>query len=120
MVKLLLICMFAFLEFSSESLLQTSLSAKQLASRFEDFKLKFNKKYHSTAEERKRFEIFRENLALIHAHNSGDSKYTLKVTQFADKRPFEFKSLHMANQAQLVGGGPIHQLVIPSRHSRGV
>ncbi|XP_044761035.1 trophozoite cysteine proteinase-like isoform X1 [Coccinella septempunctata] len=56
--------------------------------RFKDFQKKYNKSYKSAAEEKKRFEIFKENVRKIDEHNAqyyeGKTTFLQEVNQFSD------------------------------------
>ncbi|VEN50056.1 unnamed protein product [Callosobruchus maculatus] len=59
------------------------------------FKVDHGKTYRSLREEQARFSVFQSNLRTIEQHNAkyeaGEETYYLKVTQFADMTPEEFK-----------------------------
>jgi C1A family cysteine protease len=58
---------------------------------FRNFQLKFNKRYETIVELRKRFEIFRENIIEIYNHNNQKNKtFTLAINQFTDLTQEEF------------------------------
>jgi len=50
-----------------------------------------NQTYSSKAEHDKRFEIFKDNMEKIKAHNQGEHSWTMGITQFADLTTKEFK-----------------------------
>jgi len=56
----------------------------------EDAKARHNS-YSSKAEHDMRFEIFKDNMEKIKEHNSGDHSWFMKITQFTDMKPKEFK-----------------------------
>lgn len=58
---------------------------------FNDFQVKFNKRYESLEELRNRFEIFKENAIEIYNHNKNENKtFTLAINQFTDLTHDEF------------------------------
>jgi C1A family cysteine protease len=58
---------------------------------FNDFQVKFNKRYESLEELRNRFEIFKENAIEIYNHNKNENKtFTLAINQFTDLTRDEF------------------------------
>ena len=79
----------------------TSLRIQQLAieeQEFRDYMDKFNKNYETEAEFAQRFQIFRENSALIRAHNAKYSEPILEVNKFADLTNEEFMQKHIGQQ----------------------
>jgi len=62
---------------------------------FESFAQSFNKQYSSEQEKFQRFEIFRDNLAYIRAFNSREKSWKMRVNQFADLTPEEFRSMYL-------------------------
>jgi len=50
-----------------------------------------NHTYSSKSEHDKRFEIFKDSMEIIKAHNQGEHSWTMGITQFADMTPKEFK-----------------------------
>jgi hypothetical protein len=72
---------------------QTDYASTQLALQHHEFRQfieKYNKFYEDEEEYGKRFEIYRENSALIRAHNRSPASYTLEVNMFADMTHEEF------------------------------
>jgi len=63
--------------------------------KFIDFIKKYNKNYGEN-ELDNRYNIFKENLERIENHNSQNLGWTMKINQFADLSPEEFKNTHMA------------------------
>jgi cathepsin L len=61
----------------------------QAARSFKAFQAKYQKSYE-TEEASRRYDIFKENLKIIEAHNAKNLSWTMGVTQFADMTPFEF------------------------------
>jgi C1A family cysteine protease len=58
---------------------------------FNDFQLKFNKRYENLEELKHRFEIFKENAVEIYSHNKNENKtFTLSINQFSDLTRDEF------------------------------
>lgn len=60
------------------------------------FKQGFSKEYQGSAEERRRFEIFRANVDLIEETNAQNLTYTLGINQFADMVPEEMPFINGA------------------------
>ena len=72
---------------------QPDFASQQLALEHNDFRQfvsKYNKNYATEEEFSLRFNIYRENSALIRAHNRSQSNYKLAVNHFADLTPEEF------------------------------
>jgi C1A family cysteine protease len=65
------------------------LAAAQL--KFDEFKLRFNKRYVPVEEEHVRFEIFRDNMDRAAALQSADPEATFGVTKFSDLTATEFR-----------------------------
>jgi hypothetical protein len=62
------------------------------------FKADYGKSYDSNApgeDEASRFEIFKQNVDKIHAHNAMELSYTLGVNEFADLTAEEFVSIYV-------------------------
>lgn len=58
---------------------------------FRNFQSKFNRRYETIEELKKRFEIFRENVIEIYNHNKQENKtFTLAINQFTDLTREEF------------------------------
>ena len=64
---------------------------------FDEFRVRFQKKYESLEELETRFKIFRDNVALIREHNLRTENFTMGVNAFTDLTPEEFR-------LQYVGG----------------
>lgn len=60
---------------------------------FEDFKVKFQRKYKTTDEESKRREIFRESMKRVDKNNNINGSPVFGVTKYSDRTPEEFKTL---------------------------
>jgi len=72
------------------AVLGLALSSSELE--FHKFKEAYGKRY-AKADEKLRFEVFSENLKRIENHNSNPHRsWTMKVTEFADMSPEEFRS----------------------------
>lgn len=71
---------------------------------FSQFQERFSKKYESLAELEARFDIFRNNLRNIIAHNSDVTQnFTMGINQFTDLTPGEFKMLYVNGMKTRVG-----------------
>jgi len=81
---MLIVCFFYFL--------LTCVYTHPLHTMFEQFKLRFGRKYENEMENNKRFQIFIENKALIDDHNLKNESFTLKMNHFGDRHHDEFKS----------------------------
>jgi cathepsin L len=62
---------------------------------FVQFMAIFNKKYESTPELFKRFNIFKDNLEFIQSHNAENHTYTLGVNEFTDLSHEEFVATYV-------------------------
>jgi len=73
-----------------------------------DFKRLFGKVYESATEERRRFDIFKENLAYVETENAWNHSYELEVNKFADLSLEEFTSRYMgmSKPDRLFGDAP--------------
>lgn len=60
-----------------------------------DFLQTYKKGYNSIAEEKSRFQIFKDNLELIKWMQSRDQDATYGVTKFADLTPHEFRAKYL-------------------------
>ncbi|KAG6549515.1 hypothetical protein Mapa_008895 [Marchantia paleacea] len=65
---------------------------------FKNWMRDHSKTYEDQAEERLRFDIFKQNLELINAHNEKKSSFTLGLNQFADLTLDEFKTMYLRNK----------------------
>ena len=71
---------------------------------FSNFQERFNKRYSSLQELEKRFDLFKENILDILAHNSQiNQNFTLGINQFSDLSSEEFKSTYVGSYKQQVG-----------------
>ncbi|KAG5680027.1 hypothetical protein PVAND_009560 [Polypedilum vanderplanki] len=90
LIPLLVLILLSF-EYSSARHISTPIMAQK---QWEDYKLKFNKKY-SDEEDPERFAIFTETLKQIEEHNEkynkGEVSFSMGVNQFADLKPHEKK-----------------------------
>merc|ERR1712226_1269955 len=79
------------------------LAAAAVPSDWNQFKARFGKTYKSSAEESRRFAIYKENLAFIARHNAdaatGKESYTVGVNHFADLTNAEFRTQYLADMA---------------------
>jgi len=57
---------------------------------FAEFTVKYNKRYSNEMEANARFEIFKENFALIANHNNGNHTYSMAINEYADMTWEEF------------------------------
>ena len=66
--------------------------AENLKSEWEEWKETYKKVYSTKQEDAKRFNVWRDNRAIILQHNSNkDNSYTLAINEFADLTGEEFK-----------------------------
>ncbi|RNA25138.1 cathepsin L [Brachionus plicatilis] len=74
-----------------------ALTAQQLATKWNGFKLSNKRRYSNRLDEALRFQIFKSNLEFIEKHNAradiGEVSYRLAVNQFADMTSHEFSIL---------------------------
>merc|ERR1712076_332027 len=79
------------------------LAAAAVPSDWNQFKARFGKTYKSSAEESRRFAIYKENLAFVARHNAdaatGKESYTVGVNHFADLTNAEFRTQYLADMA---------------------
>jgi hypothetical protein len=72
-----------------------ALTDAEITQQWNDFKVKFNKKYADDAEEQMRKQLFTTNLQKIEEHNKkyerGEVTYTQGINQFADLTDEELK-----------------------------
>ncbi|CAD8099850.1 unnamed protein product [Paramecium sonneborni] len=71
---------------------------------FNDWKMRYNKKFSSEQEEMYRYQVFNKNLDLIESHNndkSGKYTYTLEANQFADLSEQEFIERYLNLKAKI-------------------
>ncbi|CAG9323449.1 unnamed protein product [Blepharisma stoltei] len=61
---------------------------------FQDYLSKWNKIYSDELEYQSRFKIYKENSVFIRNFNSQGHSWTLKLNEFADMTPSEFKSIY--------------------------
>eukprot|EP00451_Oxyrrhis_marina_P005670 CAMPEP_0204303870 /NCGR_PEP_ID=MMETSP0468-20130131/84125_1 /ASSEMBLY_ACC=CAM_ASM_000383 /TAXON_ID=2969 /ORGANISM="Oxyrrhis marina" /LENGTH=398 /DNA_ID=CAMNT_0051283189 /DNA_START=62 /DNA_END=1259 /DNA_ORIENTATION=+ len=66
---------------------------------FRNFKNDYSKTYNGDEEEALRFKIFKDNVDLIHEHNSKGASYELGVNQFADLTLEEFSQTYLGYKA---------------------
>ncbi|CAG2170165.1 unnamed protein product [Oppiella nova] len=71
---------------------------QNLENAFNEFKYEFYKLYESSEEDRRKEQIFRDNMLRVYGHNlkalDGTYSYTLRVSRFADLTPQEFRQNH--------------------------
>lgn len=68
-----------------------------IAEKFEQWKAQYGRTYKESAENSKRFEIFKDNLVAVERFNNaaiGNRSYTLRLNKFADLTPQEFIASH--------------------------
>lgn len=71
---------------------------------FNDFQIRFDRRYSSLKEFATRFSIFRDNLRRILAHNSDfNQNFTLGINQFTDLSPEEFKQTYVNGRQNNLG-----------------
>nr|CAI5831684.1 unnamed protein product [Callosobruchus analis] len=83
------------MKYLSLFLLFAGVAALSDLDQWRQFKIKYGKTYTSSLEDRKRFNIFHENVRKILGHNKkfdkGEVTYAMKVTKFTDLTQDEFK-----------------------------
>jgi len=62
---------------------------------FQDFTIRYNKKYSTAEEYQKRLNIFQQNQKFINEHNKSNKDYTLAINEFADLTHEEFKRSYL-------------------------
>lgn len=65
--------------------------ASALALNFDEWVLRFKKRYSTEVEKERRRMIWSENVRAIEAHNAAAATYVLKMNQFGDMTPIEFR-----------------------------
>jgi C1A family cysteine protease len=70
---------------------------------FVQFMTQYNKKYDSTEETFKRYNIFKENVDMINAENAKNLTYWLGVNEFSDMTEAEFVATHTGHRSQYDG-----------------
>ncbi|XP_031779205.1 crustapain isoform X1 [Nasonia vitripennis] len=65
---------------------------------WEQYKIKFNKKYANPEEEQRRYKIYLDTKKKVEEHNvkynNGEVSFSLGINHFADRTPEELKSMH--------------------------
>lgn len=67
---------------------------QRMMSQFNDFTTMYQRGYASQKERNLRFEIFTRNQLFIEMHNSQNLSFTLKMNQFGDLTPEEFRTVY--------------------------
>ena len=91
---------------------------------FEDFKLRFGKRYASPEEEAQRLAIFVQNMKIAKLQQAENPQATFGATKFADLTPEEFAARHLAKmpsdvRASLKKSTPTHQVREKSKLAMG-
>jgi len=82
--------------FLRQRVLSSVLSEEEEWTHFNNFQEKFSKSYSNIQELEERFNVFRNNLRKIIAHNMDTTQnFTMGVNQFADLTPDEFKKTYI-------------------------
>nr|XP_043620364.1 zingipain-2-like [Erigeron canadensis] len=77
------------------------LDEQSMLVRHEQWMAHHGRVYKDEKEKQQRFQIFKDNVALVEAHNGGpDVGYTLEVNQFADLTNEEFRASHHGYKKQ--------------------
>nr|QCU55012.1 3,4-methylenedioxy cinnamic acid hydratase/lyase [Piper nigrum] len=100
----------------AESAIHRTLGAAHHVMAFARFARRFGKQYSSVDEIRKRFDIFVENLELIHSTNKRGLSYKLGINKFADLSWEEFKAHHLGaaqNCSATRGTHKLTQAILP-------
>lgn len=75
---------------------ETKRSEAEVQRMYERWLVENRKNYNALGEKERRFNIFKDNLKLIEAHNSvPDRTYELGLTRFADLTDDEFRAIHL-------------------------
>jgi len=98
---------YTYLRMKFLCLFALAVGAVDLQTSFVDF-LKAYHKVYTTEEVAQRFEIFKDNIARIEAHNQKNLSWTLGVNQFADLTAEEFEKQYM---------GKVKTIVKPTKES---
>ena len=78
-----------------------TLNDPTMLARHEQWMARHGRVYTDEKEKQIRFEIFKNNVALVEAHNKGlDKGYTLEVNKFADLTNEEFRASHHGYKKQ--------------------
>jgi len=96
----LVLCLVAF-ALATETL--TQLRQRQ----FEEFIVKYNKSYESSAEKERRFRIFQANVAIAEQRTLRDKMATFGVTKFSDLTTQEFKDKYLMKVERTFVKAPI-------------
>nr|ABS32279.1 cathepsin L protease inhibitor 1 [Diaprepes abbreviatus] len=98
LVKVFLLVVLAAVAMSAPSDTAPKQKSLSVEEHWNNFKTKFNRNYESPEEESKRFEIFKNNLKDIQAHQkkyeAGEVSYQQGVNDFTDLTHEEFLATH--------------------------
>ncbi|KAA8521540.1 hypothetical protein F0562_012213 [Nyssa sinensis] len=79
---------------TSEGVKLTGRSKEEVRSMFEEWRVKHKKTYENEEEKEKRFNIFKDKLKMIDAHNAGNHSWTMGLNQFSDRTSDELKNMY--------------------------
>jgi len=68
---------------------------KEYKTEFRKFSYQYKKKYSNKEESEQRFQIFKNKLDKIDAHNAQKKKFTMGINKFSDLTPLEFKEMYL-------------------------
>ncbi|WZY95031.1 hypothetical protein YC2023_067360 [Brassica napus] len=81
---------------------ETKQSQEEVQRMYEQWLMENRKNYNALGEKERRFNIFKDNLKLIEAHNSvPDRTYELGLTRFADLTDDEFRAIHLRGKMEV-------------------
>jgi len=85
-----------FLILGASAMAAVASSAQNTEGLFKDFVQKYDKHYATDAEKQQRFQVFSENMEMIHASNAKNLTYTLGVTASTDQTFEEWRATHLS------------------------
>ncbi|CAH8318583.1 unnamed protein product [Eruca vesicaria subsp. sativa] len=75
---------------------------------YERWLVENRKNYNALGEKERRFNIFKDNVKLVEAHNSvPDRTYELGLTRFADLTDDEFRAIHLSGRKMVRSSDPV-------------
>ncbi|XP_048630730.1 probable cysteine protease RDL3 [Brassica napus] len=81
---------------------ETKQGQEEVQRMYEQWLMENRKNYNALGEKERRFNIFKDNLKLIEAHNSvPDRTYELGLTRFADLTDDEFRAIHLRGKMEV-------------------
>ncbi|KAG2306250.1 hypothetical protein Bca4012_084713 [Brassica carinata] len=87
---------------------ETERSESEVQQMYERWLVENRKNYNGLGEKQRRFNIFKDNLKLIEAHNSVPHRsYELGLTRFADLTDDEFRTIHLRGKMERLTTDPV-------------